>query len=122
MKLFKCMHCGNVVELIKDSGVKVHCCGEPMTRIEEVTEEQGTEKHLPVIEEQGDMLTIKVGEVMHPMTEEHLIEAIFVVDSKGLVERFNLVANQEPVATTYKREGLTVYAYCNVHGLWKVER
>ena len=79
MKLYKCMHCGNVVEKVLDKGVPVVCCGEPMVELVANTTDAATEKHVPVLSIEGDVLTVKVGEVAHPMKEEHLITEIFAV-------------------------------------------
>ena len=119
MKLYKCMHCGNVVEKVLDKGVPVVCCGEPMVELVANTTDAATEKHVPVLSIEGDVLTAKVGEVAHPMTEEHLITAIFAVVGNKV-----LTADDEPVATIalggYKGT-VEVYEYCNLHGLWKAE-
>ena len=123
MKLYKCMHCGNVVEKVLDKGVPVVCCGEPMVELVANTTDAATEKHVPVLSIEGDVLTAKVGEVAHPMTEEHLITAIFAVVGNKVL-RADLTADDEPVATFalggYKGT-VEVYEYCNLHGLWKAE-
>ena len=112
MKLYKCMHCGNVVEKVLDKGVPVVCCGEPMVELVANTTDAATEKHVPV-------LSIEA----HPMTEEHLITAIFAVVGNKVL-RADLTADDEPVATFalggYKGT-VEVYEYCNLHGLWKAE-
>ena len=87
------------------------------------TTDAATEKHVPVLSIEGDVLTAKVGEVAHPMTEEHLITAIFAVVGNKVL-RADLTADDEPVATFalggYKGT-VEVYEYCNLHGLWKAE-
>lgn len=123
MKLLKCSHCGNVVEMIYDQKVPVMCCGEKMQELVANTTEAATEKHIPVLELDGDVLTVKVGEVPHPMTEEHYITSIFVVLGHQ-VYRANLEPNEEPIARfalgDYKGS-IEVYEYCNIHGLWKTK-
>lgn len=123
MKLFKCNHCGNVVEKIVDSGVGVVCCGEPMVELTANTTDAALEKHVPVLSIDGDILTAKVGEVAHPMTKEHLITTIIAVLGNKVM-RVDLTDADEPVATFalggYKGT-VEVYEYCNLHGLWKVE-
>ena len=33
VKYYICKHCGNIVEKVKDKGVPVICCGEPMQEL-----------------------------------------------------------------------------------------
>jgi superoxide reductase len=121
VKFYLCEHCGNLVEKVRDSGVPIICCGEPMARIEANVKEASVEKHIPVIKEEGDMFRIEVGSVLHPMTEEHYIEWILVVFDNR-VGRFNLKPGDDPIIVIPKKEKIDVYAYCNIHGLWKIEK
>ena len=57
-KLFKCMHCGNIVELLEESGVPVICCGEKMTELVPNTTDAATEKHVPVVEVSGNEVLV----------------------------------------------------------------
>ena len=117
---FKCETCGNIVGLIKNGGGKLVCCGNPMKKLEANTTEASTEKHIPVAYRKDGKLIVEVGSVAHPMTEEHLIEWIAVVGEKG-TERIALKPGEEPKAIFCDNENADVYAYCNLHGLWKVE-
>lgn len=79
------------------------------------------EKHVPVIDIQrdGHVINVKVGEVEHPMADEHYIEWI-ALDAGGRLEIHDLKPGQSPA--TFFAGGVksgTVYAYCNLHGLWK---
>ena len=116
LKIFKCMHCGNIVEKVFDRGVPVICCGEPMKEMKAGETDAATEKHVPVAAVEGSVVRVKVGEVAHPMTEEHHIAYIW------LVHRVNLDPTGAPEAVFYVPEGEkveAVYEYCNLHGLWK---
>ena len=121
MKLYVCPVCGNVVEKIVDKGVPVVCCGKPMVELTANTTDGALEKHVPVLAIDGDKPHVKVGEVAHPMTEEHLITNIIVV-LKNQVLRAQLTPSDQPEATfaigDYKGT-IEVYEYCNLHGLWK---
>lgn len=120
VKFYRCAHCGNIVELIKDSGVQVVCCGEPMKQLVANTTDAATEKHVPVVEKDGNKVVVTVGSVAHPMTEEHYIQFIVAVTGNG-VHRVNLTPSDKPQAT-FEAEGVKeVYEYCNLHGLWKAE-
>ena len=122
-RLFKCMHCGNIAELVKESGVPMVCCGEPMKEMKPNTTDAATEKHGPVIEVSGNEVTVKVGSVEHPMLEEHHIAFIVLETNLGTQRKF-LDVTGKPEAKFILAEGETVvaaYEYCNLHGFWKAE-
>lgn len=121
LKFLKCEHCGNIVEMIEDKGVPVVCCGQRMTELAAGTSDGAREKHVPVYEVNGSTVLVKVGEVAHPMIPEHYIEWI-VLQTKNGVQRRELKPGEKPEAIFALCEGdevVAVYAYCNLHGLWK---
>lgn len=121
MKFYRCEHCGNIVAMVKNSGVPVMCCGQKMTEIVAGTTDAAVEKHVPVYELKGNMLYVSVGEVEHPMIEEHFIEWI-AVQTKSGNQRKMLNPGDAPKATFALVDGdevQAVYAYCNLHSLWK---
>lgn len=121
-KFFICRHCGNMVASIKDSGVKIVCCGEPMDKLEPGTVEASVEKHIPAITYENGVVKVEVGSVIHPMVEAHYIEWIFLKTENGGYRKI-LKPSDEPKATFCIGEDkpIAVYAYCNLHGLWKAE-
>ena len=117
-----CEHCGNLVGMINDAGVPIMCCGQKMTELVANTTEAATEKHIPEVEVDGDLLKVTVGSVEHPMVEEHFIQWIFVETERG-GQRKALNPGEKPYAE-FCLDGdkaKAVYAYCNLHGLWKKE-
>ena len=121
-RFYKCNHCGNIIGLINDSGVPVVCCGEKMANLVPGSVDASVEKHLPVCSIEGDKLTVTVGSVIHPQTSEHNISWIYIQTENG-GQRKNLALDSEPV-TTFALNGekvIAVYAYCNLHGLWKTD-
>ena len=123
MKLFRCKHCGNVAMKVWDKGVPLVCCGEKMEELVPGVTDGALEKHVPVAEVNGNELIVKVGEVAHPMLDVHYITHIFAVMGQQVVFA-ELKPGEEPVAKfalgSYKGK-VTVYEYCNLHGLWKTE-
>ena len=122
-KFFRCKHCGNIVGMIKDSGVNVVCCGEKMQELKANTVDASNEKHVPVITVNNNEVTVKVGSVLHPSLPEHNIEWIYLQTCKG-GQRKNIGPGKEPIAKFLLTEGETAIAafeYCNLHGLWKKE-
>ena len=121
MRFFICEHCGNIVEMVKDNGVPVMCCGQKMTELIPGTSDGAVEKHVPVVTVDGNKVSVMVGEVEHPMVDAHYIEWIAIETSKG-VQRKKLKPEQAPKAEFMLTDGESVeavYAYCNLHGLWK---
>lgn len=122
-KFYVCEHCGNIIAFVKDAGVPVMCCGQKMTEIVPGTTDAAVEKHLPVIKQEGNIITVEVGSVEHPMLAEHYIEWISIQTKEGN-QRKILAPGQEPKAVFAITDGdelEAAYAYCNLHGLWKAE-
>jgi len=126
-QVYKCSLCGNVVEILHTGAGELVCCNEPMALLLEKTQEEGQEKHLPVVEKLpenvcrgGDGYKVKVGEIPHPMEDEHYIEWIEVKTEDGKLGKKYLKPGDDTEAEFYtKKEIIEVRAYCNVHGLWK---
>lgn len=120
---YLCEKCGNLVGMINESGVPMMCCGQKMTKIEPNTVEASTEKHLPVVSVEGNTVSVEIGSVAHPMSEEHSILWVYLRTDKG-GQRKCLGAGSAPAvdfALTDGEKPVAVYAYCNLHGLWKTE-
>ena len=121
MKFYRCSRCGQIIAIVKKTGVPVICCGEPMKEIIPGTTEASTEKHIPVVEIDGNKVLVTVGSVAHPMLPEHFIEWIAVQTKQGN-QRKALNPGDEPKAcfTICENDEVeAVYAYCNLHSLWK---
>ena len=120
MTIYKCEHCGTMVEEIKQ-GAKPVCCGQPMTKLEPGTSDGAVEKHVPAYTVSGNEVKVSVGEVEHPMVDAHYIEWIAVETNQGIYRK-ELKPQEKPERSFLLSEGETVvavYAYCNLHGLWK---
>lgn len=122
-ELYKCSVCSNVVEVVHQGATALVCCNKPMEKLDAKEEETGREKHLPVIEDLGNGILVKVGSVEHPMEEKHSIRFIEVL-TKDQVLRAELVPGQKPaVEFAIKPEDVVeVREYCNLHGLWKIKK
>ena len=121
-KFFICEHCGNIIGVINDSGVPMMCCGQKMTRLVPGTVEASVEKHLPVVTVDGEKVKVEIGSVAHPMAEEHHIAWVYLKTDKG-GQRKNLEVGAAPEITfaLENEKAEAVYAYCNLHGLWKAD-
>ena len=83
MKFYICNHCKNIIGKIQDKGVPVVCCGEKMAELVPNTTEAATEKHIPVASAEGNLITVQIGSTLHPMTEEHLIQWVYLETEEG---------------------------------------
>ena len=121
-KFYVCEKCGNLVGMIHASGAPMTCCGQKMTEIIPGTVEASREKHIPVATVEGDKVVVSVGSVAHPMVPEHSIEWVYLQTDKG-GQRKNLNPGEAPELTfaVTDEKPLAVYAYCNLHGLWKAD-
>lgn len=119
--IYKCDICGNIIEVIQEAAGSLVCCGKPMTLKDERTKDGVGEKHLPVIEKKDNGVFVKVGEVEHPMLEEHYIQWIEVLTEDKVI-RLNLNPGDKPEGMfniDYEKI-IGVREYCNLHGLWSI--
>ena len=121
-RFYVCEHCGNVVEMVNDAGVPIMCCGQKMKALEPGVVDASHEKHVPVVKVEENRVSVNVGSVDHPMTEEHSILWVYLETDKGGYRK-NLSPSEEPKADFLlsDEKPVAVYAYCNLHGLWKTE-
>ncbi|MFH1188901.1 MAG: desulfoferrodoxin [bacterium] len=122
-QIYKCEVCGNIVTVLHAGVGELVCCGQPMTLMNARTNDEGQEKHVPIVEKlQDNTIRVKVGSVDHPMENAHYIEWIEVITIDGKSFRTFLSPKDKPVAWFYVTEHIIlVRAYCNIHGLWKFD-
>ena len=123
LQFLKCPRCGQMVLTIKNKPCDVHCCGVPLEILVPGTSDGAHEKHVPVFTREGNQVSVKIGEVAHPMMEAHYIEWI-ALESKEGMQLKNLKPGEAPEAVfalSEEDEVIAVYEYCNLHGLWKAE-
>ena len=120
-KFYICEHCRNIVTNIKDVGVPVVCCGEKMKELVPGTVDAAVEKHIPVHSVEGNLVKVFVGSTEHPMQPEHYIEWVSLQTKQGNQWKA-LKPGEKPEACFAICDGdevEAVYAYCNLHSLWK---
>lgn len=122
-QVYKCQMCGNIVTVLHTGAGKLVCCGKPMDLVAAKTADAGREKHVPVIAVDGDKVTVKVGEIAHPMEDKHHIEWIELT-AGGVVSRRFLNPGEVPevVFPGAAAGPLRARSYCNLHGLWEAKR
>ena len=127
-KFFRCAHCGNIVGLVhdesvlRDASVPLVCCGDDMIAMEANTSDGAREKHVPAVSWSEGILTVQIGSALHPSTEEHHIDWIYVKTEFG-GQRKGFIPGDAPCASFCFVDDVPqeVFAYCNLHGLWKLE-
>lgn len=120
MKFFQCKHCKAIVSLASVSKELATCCSETMVELIPNTTDGAREKHVPVIEINGNNITVTVGETEHPMQDAHFIEWIAIETKQGEQRKY-LKPGNKPQAHFVLTDDDTViaaYCYCNLHGLW----
>ncbi|MCK5784100.1 MAG: desulfoferrodoxin [Desulfobacterales bacterium] len=118
-EVYKCEVCGNIIESLHGGKGPLTCCKQPMVLQVENTIDAAKEKHVPVIEKIDGGVKVKVGEVAHPMTDDHYIEWIEILaDGKSYIRFLN--PGDVPEATfKIDADQVTAREYCTLHGHWK---
>ncbi|MCQ2971353.1 MAG: desulfoferrodoxin [archaeon] len=118
----KCDKCGSILGMfVKGEG---EVCSPDLLEIPVQTEGDKAPKHKPVVEVDGDKLTVKVGEVAHPMDDDHYIQFVAVeIGSELYAKCFKPgdVAEATFTIGADKSADAVAYAFCNLHGLWSSE-
>lgn len=121
MKFYICQSCGNIIAFAKNSGIPVVCCGDEMEELIPGIADAALEKHVPVVAVDGDTVHVSVGSLPHPMASEHFIEWVALQTKQGN-QRKHLKPGDAPEVCFKICQGdevEAVFAYCNLHGLWK---
>ena len=118
-QIYKCEVCGNIVEVLHPGKGQLVCCGQPMKLLEEQTEEQGYEKHVPVIEKTEKGLKVKVGSIPHPMEEKHHIEWVQLIADDRSYRKFLNPGDAPEAVFEIEAKKVSAREFCNIHGLWK---
>ena len=122
VKFYECKHCGQIIEIVNDSFVPVTCCGEQMVEMVPNTSDGAGEKHVPVATVEGNTVKVNVGAVDHPMVDAHYIPWVVLETCCGVYRKALKPGDAPTVTFTFGDEKpVAVYAYCNLHGLWKTE-
>jgi len=121
LQVYKCMVCGNIVEVLHGGAGELVCCGQPMELLDEKTADAATEKHVPVIEKVDGGIKVKVGSVPHPMEEKHYIEWIEILADGKAYRQFLNPGDAPEAVFSIEADSVSAREHCNVHGLWKGE-
>jgi superoxide reductase len=119
LQVYKCMVCGNIVEVLTGGAGELVCCGEPMRNLVEKTADEGKEKHVPVIEKTDTGIKVKVGSTAHPMEPKHYVEWIQLTADGKAYRQFLQPGDKPEAVFNIQAESVSAREHCNVHGLWK---
>lgn len=118
-QVYKCNVCGNIVGVLHAGGGELVCCGQPMELLNPKSQDEGLEKHVPVIEKTEKGIKVKVGAVPHPMEEAHYIEWIELIADGKIYLKFLKPGDAPEAEFEVHADTLMAREYCNIHGLWK---
>lgn len=121
LEVYKCAHCGNIVEVLHGGGAELACCGEPMKLMKEGSTDGAKEKHVPVIEKVAGGYKVSVGSVAHPMEDKHWIQWIELVADGVSCTRFLNPGDKPEAVFNIDAAKVTAREFCNLHGHWKAE-
>ncbi len=119
MKFYECRHCGNMVGIVNEGAAPMMCCGEKMHELVPGIVDASIEKHVPVVARDGNMVKVMVGSLPHPMEPEHFIEWVALETKQGNQRKPLKGTPSVCFSLTDDDAVVAVYAYCNLHGLWK---
>ena len=119
-KILKCDDCGSIIKVLVEGDEKA--CSEHMFEFPVQTEGEKAPKHKPVVEIDGDKVTVKVGEAAHPMDDDHYIQFVLInTGCEKYIKEFKPGDVAEATFTVNSTDDLVAYAFCNLHGLWSSE-
>lgn len=118
-EIYKCNFCGNIVEVVHAGIGELVCCGQPMEKMSEKNQDEGVEKHLPLVESDGQRIRVTIGSTAHPMVAEHFIEWIEIETDSVCFRNFLKPGDKPEAEFELSATDFEVRAYCNIHGLWK---
>ncbi|OGC36091.1 desulfoferrodoxin [candidate division WOR-1 bacterium RIFOXYB2_FULL_48_7] len=116
--VYKCLVCGNIVEMLHTGDGELVCCGQPMELLTENTVDASKEKHVPVIEKTAAGVLVKIGAVPHPMEEKHYIEWIELLADGQAYRKFLKPGDKPEAEFCVAAKQMTARELCNIHGLW----
>ena len=120
-QIYRCNICGNMIEVLHFGGGTLVCCNNEMQLLKEKTEGVGPEKHVPIIEQTENGIKVKIGEVPHPMEEDHCIEWVELITDNGVYRKVFKPGDTPDAEFKINIEDLNQISareYCSIHSLW----
>lgn len=119
-KILKCNECGSIIQVLAEGDESV--CNDHMFEFPTQTEGDKALKHKPVVEIDGNNVTVKVGEATHPMDDDHYIQFVVVeAGAEQYAKCFKPGDVAEATFTVNSTDDVKALAFCNQHGLWSSE-
>lgn len=120
-EVYKCEICGNIVEILHAGGGRLVCCGEDMHLQDINVFDEAGEKHMPILAKGEGTVIVGIGQIEHPMTEDHYIEWIEVHTKDNLLRHVLKVGDKPKAEFDVNYDDVVmVRSYCNIHGMWQL--
>lgn len=119
LEVYKCIICGNIVEVLHGGAGELVCCDQPMEKLVAKTADEGKEKHVPVIENIDGGVKVKVGSVAHPMEADHHIEWIEILADGKAYRQFLNPGDAPEAEFAVRADKISAREHCNKHGMWE---
>ncbi len=119
LEVYKCIMCGNIVEVLHGGAGELVCCDQPMEKLVAKTADEGKEKHVPVIENIDGGVKVKVGSVAHPMEADHHIEWIEILADGKAYRQFLNPGDAPEAEFAVRADKISAREHCNKHGMWE---
>ncbi|MBN2241709.1 MAG: desulfoferrodoxin [Acidobacteria bacterium] len=120
--IYYCKKCHNIVESLWNGKAPIMCCGEAMQELVGNTVDAAVEKHVPVIERDGNKVTVRVGSVPHPMEKDHYILCVEVLAGDKVYRHdFKEGDTKAEAVFTIEEADIVAREFCNLHGLWQTK-
>jgi len=117
--IYRCSDCGDVVEILVPGVTGKLCGSKDKERLAEKREDEGMEKHVPVVERTENGFLVKIGSVEHPMVEDHFIAWIELFAGDCVYRKYLKPGDKPEAEFCIDAESVVAREYCTVHGLWK---
>lgn len=118
-QIYKCIICGNMVEVISPGAGQLVCCGQPMQLLAENSTDAAQEKHVPLIVKTESGFKVSVGSIPHPMEADHYIQWIEIIADGFIYKKFLKPDDSPEAEFCFQAKEITAREHCNLHGLWK---
>ncbi|MFQ9900593.1 MAG: desulfoferrodoxin family protein [Ruthenibacterium sp.] len=121
MTFYRCAHCGNIITKLTDAKVPV-VLRRAHTGLKAGSVDAAVEKHVPAVQVQASTVNVTVGKWSTPCWLNTGLNGLCWRQTAGFHTAALAPGRRRATFVLAPAEtGKTVYAYCNLHGLWEAK-